>query len=408
MGNYMFALAIRYPALSSIPIFHILFASMIIGCLLNIDTYKLRNFPVKADRYFFYFIMVICVGLILRSDFSILIDELMVPIPILALFFLTGSLMVGNLKELKIVVKGFLLIIVLLGVEGVFFPLSFVDLENLYEGAELYKAIQTYSLEGLVSLKRFVGVGRFDNSNEVALIMNMVMPFLLFRMMKGRKNLSWYCAILAFFITSFLTMKTLSRAGFLGYIAMLSYFVFSKKEKTKKIAWAVILVCIMIPLLSTSFLDRIGTISISERDRSAEGRITAWREGVDVIKFRPFLGLGKGNWKDYHGLQPHNSIVLVMAETGLLGLYFWGMLIIFAFKKLKRIEAMSLDRNESEICLKQLATALKMAMVGFLVTAFFGNQCYNPLFYLFMGLPIGMERIAKNMIASSQNDIIKM
>ena len=400
VANILIGIGVRYPHFSAIPIMDLIAVSTAVGWFLSKKRIGRSDvpFPEKHDKIFFAFLGTICLGLVLNSGLQVLINETKISFPILALMFFGSSRLISSIRSLRFFVTALIVIIIGLSVEGIFFPLSFVDLENIYEGSELAKAVEVPGQS-----QRFIGLGRFDNPNEVALIMNVAMPFLLLSLIERTNMLHSTIAGCSLIATSYLTIKTMSRAGFLGYISMLIFIVLLGKNKKRKIVLTVILVAGMLPLLSSSYLTRIGTISVSDRDQSAEGRITAWREGIAAIKWRPVLGLGKGNWKDYHQLQPHNSLILVTAETGLVGGFLWVMLIVLAFKKLIKTEKIELDETDDHKYLKRVGTALKIVLIGFLVTAFFGNQCYNPLLFVFMGLPHAMERIALDMSAVAKN-----
>jgi len=62
-------------------------------------------------------------------------------------------------------------------------------------------------------------------------------------------------------------------------------------------------------------------------DESAMGRIEAWGEGWQLLKSNPIIGVGKGQFKEYHKKDTHSSYVRAGSELGLLGLYaFIGMI----------------------------------------------------------------------------------
>ena len=116
-----------------------------------------------------------------------------------------------------------------------------------------------------------------------------------------------------------------------------------------------------------------------------------------MIRDHPFFGVGKGNFLKHHDLMAHNSILLVAAELGIFGAGFWGMLIFLAFRALNRIEKMDLSTTRNKRFLLRTATSVKLSLIGFLVIAFFGNQCYNPFLIMMIGLPHAMERIARDL-----------
>src|SRR5262249_8424977 len=68
-------------------------------------------------------------------------------------------------------------------------------------------------------------------------------------------------------------------------------------------------------------------------DESASERIVAWTEGLEMLKAQPILGVGYGQFLDHHTLTAHNSLVLCLAETGLVGGFLWvGLLVVTAFE----------------------------------------------------------------------------
>jgi O-antigen ligase len=391
IANLLIGIAIRYPKFTTIPIMNLLALSILVGCWFVIRSGETTwaSFPEKEDKFFLCFLGVICIGLAIKSNLNEFFNEIKISLPILVLMFYGGSRLVNSTRSLRAVVSIIVIIIVFLAIEGIFFSRSFVDIQSIYSGAELHELLKSSSAN-----ERFVGLGRFDNSNEVALIMNIAMPFLLLHMVDYRSIFYFLCSVFAFICTSSLTIMTLSRAGFLGFVSMLFVFTLSGKKKIRKALVCAALLGALTPLVSSSFIARINTISYRNPDRSSEGRITAWREGYSAIKWHPILGLGKGNFLKYHNLMPHNSLIQVTAETGLIGGSLWVILIILAFKKLVKIDNMVLNESEDAKYIKRVATGLKLALVGFFVTSFFGNQGFNPLLYLFLGLPHAMDRLA--------------
>jgi O-antigen ligase len=84
-----------------------------------------------------------------------------------------------------------------------------------------------------------------------------------------------------------------------------------------------------------------------ERGTTLTGRGTIWRESFELFLQAPVLGIGPGmlarvpllgGWSTH----PHNSLFLIAAETGLVGLVSIGVLV---FQGLRRLPRMAADRR---------------------------------------------------------------
>ena len=142
---------------------------------------------------------------------------------------------------------------------------------------------------------------------------------------------------------------------------------------------------------------------MSADEDSAEGRIEAWYEGVQLLIMRPLFGVGKGLFADHHGLTAHNSFVLAFAELGMIGYFFWLSNIVISWIMLQRLvlsaaplEASPEDQQKWEE-LRGAARTLWYGYVGGLVSAFFLSRSYVVILYLHIaldrgGVPDGAQR----------------
>src|SRR5262249_5807368 len=115
-------------------------------------------------------------------------------------------------------------------------------------------------------------------------------------------------------------------------------------------------------------------------DEAASGRVTAWTEGLEMLKSRPLLGVGFGQFSDYHELTAHNSFVLCFAETGTLGYFFWMGLLIVTFVELRSVTRLEGD-DSGHHDLRHVAYALELSLCGFVTAAFFLSRTFIPMLY---------------------------
>ncbi|NQZ22422.1 MAG: O-antigen ligase family protein [Colwellia sp.] len=173
-----------------------------------------------------------------------------------------------------------------------------------------------------------------------------------------------------------------SRGGLIGLMFLSLAFVYFKYGKIKTI----FITIIMAPLAYIA-MSMFRTIDADES--SADGRIEAWYEGIQMFKYRPIFGIGKGQFVDFHGLTAHNSFVLVWAELGVLGYSLWFLTISLTLMLLVGIFNIDKEKyiaNKSMLNDIFLAKCLFFSFLGYLSTAFFLSRSYIVFLYVFLGL----------------------
>jgi hypothetical protein len=139
----------------------------------------------------------------------------------------------------------------------------------------------------------------------------------------------------------------------------------------------------------------VGGRSLSmELDASASERLVAWTEGFEMLKAQPLLGVGYGQFLEYHPLTAHNSLVLSFAETGLFGTFFWVGLLVVTWLELHRTKQLPGDEQFDESA-KRWAHGLQLALVGFMASALFLSRTFVPTLYLVIGLSVALSTIAR-------------
>jgi len=131
-----------------------------------------------------------------------------------------------------------------------------------------------------------------------------------------------------------------------------------------------------------------------EPDESASGRLIAWSEGLEMLKEKPILGVGYGQFQDYHTLTAHNSLVLCFAETGLVGCFFWVGLIVVTVLELHGLERLA-GTEPFDVMARQWAAGLQLSFIGFLTAAFFLSRTFVPTLYLIIGLSAALAAVAR-------------
>jgi putative inorganic carbon (hco3(-)) transporter len=129
-------------------------------------------------------------------------------------------------------------------------------------------------------------------------------------------------------------------------------------------------------------------------DEAASGRLTAWTEGLEMLKSSPILGIGYGQFLEHHTLTAHNSLVLCFAETGLLGYFFWVALLVVTVLELRGLQMLP-EEGQADGSLKHWAGVLQLSLVAFMTAAFFLSRTFVPTLYLIVGLSTALTLIAR-------------
>ena len=246
---------------------------------------------------------------------------------------------------------------------------------------------------------RITYLGFLNDPNDLSMALVMVLPMLM-HLAHGAgfiKRWVWRAAAGAVVYAVYLTN---SRGSVLALAAMLGLYGVLRYGVVKSV---IVLPSLLLPILLFG-PSRMGDMSASED--SAEGRVHAWYEGVQLLLMRPLFGVGKGQFVEHHGLTAHNSYVLAFAELGLVGYYFWLANIVLCWLMLSAIvrgpeQTASAPADPqapppppwAEV--RRSALTLWYGYLGGLVSAFFLSRSYVVILYLHVALIVAVHQLAR-------------
>nr|WP_274620414.1 O-antigen ligase family protein [Colwellia maritima] len=195
--------------------------------------------------------------------------------------------------------------------------------------------------------------------------------------------------------------KTNSRGALLGLLTIITVFIYLTFGKIKTL----FLLLITTPIV-TIVIGMFRTIDAEED--SAGQRIEAWYTAIDLFKSHPFVGVGMGNFTDYHYITAHNSYALVLAELGFLGYTLWFVVSVFPLLKLYSIinDTLPISPEKEKEWLanrdeyKLGAKVLFLSLTGFLATGFFISRSYSIIWIFIVSLSIALTYLVENIFIS--------
>jgi len=140
-----------------------------------------------------------------------------------------------------------------------------------------------------------------------------------------------------------LLLLTGSRGPILFYILFTALYILIAFKQKRIVAILSVLVIIIITQLLVSFLpEKIGSrffLTELSSDFSYYGRLAWWQEAIENFKSQPILGVGTGGYKYSNFMiagearqYPHNIVLEIAAETGIIGLSFFSLFLIKILK----------------------------------------------------------------------------
>jgi len=327
-----------------------------------------------------------------------------------AIFFLVSET-INSKKRLKIFLLTIFAILVLLA----------VDLYIQYvTGYDFLRGYKGFSLDWPCEMLR----ASFGTSGDFAGWLLIILPFCIGALFTQgffdkRDKIEFSALIFVFLIC---LLFTFSRGAWLGAIIgslLLAFYWFKyekSKAKVKCLCWALCLILIFVFLpkqvknkgenfvrhsirQSGPVIDRIKSIGQTNKGSNLE-RIRLWQEALNITRDYPLFGCGLNTYSivarkykiaEGGGIYAHNSFLQMAAETGLIGLFAF-FLVIFAFF-ISALSHLNKTRNP-------LVLGLAAGILGFLVQSFFDTNLYAlqlvVLFWFSLGLTIAIIRLDQN------------
>jgi len=171
-------------------------------------------------------------------------------------------------------------------------------------------------------------------------------------------------------------------------------------------AAAVLIVAIgVLPFLPAGYLQRLNTITDIEADQtgSATGRWSDYQLSVRLIAQNPIVGVGLGQdilALDQIRLRPtwrnvHNAYLEYAIDLGVPGLLMFLALLVTSLRSARRVEV-RVSREPALGDLGIIASGVRIALMAFVVAAFFYPVAYQFYFFCVAGLAVALKRVCRS------------
>jgi len=173
-----------------------------------------------------------------------------------------------------------------------------------------------------------------------------------------------YCAYLTF-----------SRGGLIGLAAIVFFAIYRKGKRVISFGVSCIGTLILYAFRYTG-----------GRELTVEGgRLMAWGAGISATVHHPLFGVGFGRFGDINDLTAHNSFILCVTELGFFGYFFWMALLLTTFIGISALTDLAVKTPEDQQ-FRAVVYAMRAALAGFLVTAWFLSRTYTETLYILLAM----------------------
>lgn len=287
-------------------------------------------------------------------------------------------------------------------------PLAVTGLKNFVVGETLSTGVAGFTrIYGYAG-----GSGLTGNPNDLALMLNLIIPIAGALAWTSRKPAHRMVALAALLLSMGAVVVTFSRAGFLTLAASALMFmvVLIRRRSAGAAIGLLVLALGALPLLPEGYVDRLSTITNMEADRtgSATGRWEDSKVAVGVVAQNAIIGVGIGQdilamnqergatWR-----QVHNAYLQYGVDLGIPGLLLFVWLHVMCFRSARAVERRA-ARDPAFRDIGFLAAGVQVSLVAFGVAALFHPIAYQFYFFSVAGLAVALKTTCRAEIARTQ------
>ena len=269
------------------------------------------------------FVLAIALSQVANGWFGGVVDSWTKFLPSAVVFFfvVANVTTIRRLKTLTLVSVASCLIVVveaLCGYYGGFRGETFVLQQSLYSHDQVVGQIA-----------RLRGAGFLSDPNDFAQILLIALPLVFVAWRRRRVQANVVFVLVPSAVILWAVYLTHSRGALLA-LAVLAVMVARKRIGTT--TSVILTTALIVGMLALDFTGGRAISAVEGADR-----LESWATGLELLKSAPLFGIGFGGYTDFNEITAHNSLVLCLAELGLVGATLWLALLVTTMTGLNRI-----------------------------------------------------------------------
>ena len=243
--------------------------------------------------------------------------------------------------------------------------------------------------------------GWFQNSGEFGIQMCIFLPILIaFIVALGKRWPRWLrvatWAVAATAVTGIVASS--SRGAFIGLAAVVLWLLLKSQNKFRALFVTLAVVGLVYAITPEKLKNRFQQAG---EDETSVSRMTMWKQGLEMMRDYPVLGIGYANWQKYDsvhyggtGLLAHNTFIQAGSELGYTGLATFLALIACTFVINRRTRKLAEPASDRGRFIFYMAHGLDGALVGFIASGFFISVLFYPFFWINFAMTVALHNAA--------------
>ncbi len=256
--------------------------------------------------------------------------------------------------------------------------------------------------------------GTVNDPNYFAQLLLVLVPLAIWAALNGRTWRGKSFGVAALLLLLAAIGLTFSRGAYLGAVIVLGVYAMYLRLDARYLL-ILPLVGALLYVAPPEFRARFGTLDEvlpgnnagAYADGSLQGRTVKAEIAIAVVADNPIFGVGRGNYRlhyrDYINeidgagtnteRDAHNLYLEVAAEQGIVGLAVFVGLLATVWGRLRVAELLFAAARERRMA--DLAVAVKVGFLGYLVTSLFLHGAYGYMLWLQVGTAVALVVIAQ-------------
>lgn len=246
-----------------------------------------------------------------------------------------------------------------------------------------------------------------QDNNSLALALIMTLPLINYLRQQATKKWMRYALAGMLFLTFAGAVGSYSRGAILALGAILGFLWLKSPAKLLTAPAIVLVMVIGLFAMPAKYMERLSTLGAVMEDESFRGRLDAWEVAWETAKDHP-LGAGFDGprqpviWNNYlperQARASHSIYFMVLGEHGFIGIGLYLLICLAAWRNLQRVMKLAADNAELRWA-RDLAFALQVSMVGFLVGGAGLPMAYYDGFFTLMAMATALLRVTLKVAA---------
>ena len=238
----------------------------------------------------------------------------------------------------------------------------------------------------------------------------MMIPLMVFLQSQMKQTIGKVAMFVSILLCGVSVVASYSRGAFVAGCAMLTLLALKSRRRFTILLFAALFIPVALVAMPGKWWERMQTIRIENADDSIQGRFNAWAMAWNLALDRPIFGGGFAldlpdvfatyapNPLDVHSA--HSNYFQVLGQHGFVGLALFLLIAFLMWRAGTRV--IRTYRRSDMPWRADLARALQVSMIGFLVGGLTVNIAYWDVYYFETVLLVALMRLPHSQAASAE------